>query len=116
MFDMPTIGGRMLTQATQDTREAHVDARIPSQPAPAAWAEAVPVAARRARFTAVAAGPALWRVSAADGRVVGHVAVVDAAGERPFRARRYHAASRSFRDLGDFWSCDQALECLRLSR
>lgn len=62
------------------------------------------------------AAPSLWRVIDADGRVIGHVqARADRRGTR-FRARRYHPPTRAFRDLGDFWSADDAVDCLRYSR
>jgi len=62
------------------------------------------------------AGPALWRVIDPSGRVLGHLqAVADAAGVR-YRARRFHAPSRAFRDLGDFWTADDAVDCLRFAR
>jgi hypothetical protein len=62
------------------------------------------------------AGPALWRVIDAGGRVIGHLqAFVDARGVR-YRARRFHMATRAFRDLGDFWSADDAVDCLRFAR
>lgn len=75
----------------------------------------------RAQLTAstlrlVAAGPGLWRVVDAKGIVAGHLQeIVQDAGTR-FRARRYHAPSRAFRDVGDFWSREQAIECLRVAR
>lgn len=62
-----------------------------------------------------AAAPSLWRVVSA-GRIIGHLqALVDDAGVR-YRARRFHAGSRAFRDLGDFWSAADAIECLRFAR
>jgi hypothetical protein len=79
-------------------------------------ASEVESAARRARLTATVVGPALWRVSDARGRVIGHVRRAPTAEGDRFRAQRFHATSRSFRVLGDFWSSDQAVECLRFSR
>ena len=62
------------------------------------------------------AAPALWRVSDARGRVIGHIqALAEDAGVR-YRARRFHAASRAFRDLGEFWSSGDAIDCLRFAR
>lgn len=61
------------------------------------------------------ASAALWRVIA-DGRVIGHLQeIVTDSGIR-YRARRYHPTTRAFRDLGDFWSADEAVDCLRLGR
>lgn len=63
-----------------------------------------------------AAAPALWRVIDQSGRVIGHLqAVVESRGTR-FRARRFHAASRTFRDLGEFWNARDAIDCLRFAR
>jgi hypothetical protein len=33
-----------------------------------------------------------------------------------FRVERFHAPSRSFRTLGEFWSVREALECVRYQR
>lgn len=55
----------------------------------------------------------LWRVVSPAGRVLGHLqAIPHPQGER-YRARRYHPASATFVDLGDFWSADDAVACLR---
>lgn len=71
---------------------------------------------RAAPLSLAGAGPALWRVIDPAGRVIGHLqSVVHAQGVR-YRARRFHAASRTFRDLGDFWSADDAVDCLRFAR
>lgn len=62
------------------------------------------------------AGPALWRVVDHAGLVIGHVqTLVGDAGVR-YRAKRFHARSRAFRALGDFWSPDDAIDCLRYAR
>ena len=62
------------------------------------------------------AAPALWRVMDASGRVIGHLqASAQRQGVR-YRARRFHTASRTFRELGEFWSADDAIECLRFAR
>ena len=61
------------------------------------------------------AGSRLWRVVNASGHVIGHLeSVDDPLGER-FRAKRYHAPSTRFRVLGEFWSADDAVACLRYS-
>ena len=66
------------------------------------------------RLTAARAG--LWRVIDARGRIIGHLeARAQHQGVR-YRAQRFHAASHAFRDLGEFWSADDAVECLRLGR
>ena len=70
----------------------------------------------RAAVVLATAGPALWRVVDPSGRVLGHLqAVADATGVR-YRARRFHAPTRAFRDLGDFCTADDAVDCLRFAR
>jgi hypothetical protein len=75
-----------------------------------------PRLAPRIREHLVAAAPSLWRVLRPDGRVIGHVQQVAQPDGVRFRARRFHAASHEFRDLGDFWTADDAVECLRFTR
>ncbi|WP_243074988.1 hypothetical protein [Microbacterium sp. SS28] len=66
------------------------------------------------RLAAAATG--LWRVLDAQGLIIGHLeAHLEGQGVR-YGARRFHAASRTFRELGEFWSADDAVECLRLGR
>ncbi|AZS36976.1 hypothetical protein CVS47_01599 [Microbacterium lemovicicum] len=79
-------------------------------------AEAVITAARRALLTAVTAAPGLWRITGRDGRVIGHIRATGQGATLRYGALRYQPLSRAFRDLGDFWSCEQALDTLRLSR
>jgi len=58
----------------------------------------------------------LWRVTDPSGHVVGHVqAGCEAQGTR-FHARRFHAASRAFLDVGAFWTVEEAVDCLRYLR
>lgn len=81
--------------------------------APAAGA---PRVSRRAGVGLVAAGPDLWRVVDRSGRVSGHLrAEVTDQGVR-YRALRFHPASRGFREIGRFWSADDAVDCLSLVR
>lgn len=76
---------------------------------------AIPSTTSPARL--VSAGSALWRVVDRRGLVVGHVMALPRDSDQTrFRARRYHAPSRTFRDLGDFWSPADAVECVWLSR
>ena len=75
---------------------------------------ALPITTGSARL--LPAGPALWRVVDRSGRVSGHIALVEDGGGTRYRARRYHSPTRSFRDLGDFWVCEQAIECLTFAR
>jgi hypothetical protein len=75
-----------------------------------------PTLSAGARVRLAPAAPQLWRVSDESGRVIGHLQVVgDGEGVR-FRARRFHRTSRAFVDVGEFWSADDAAECLRLTR
>ena len=79
-------------------------------------APAFPPLTRGAGFRFDAAGPALWRVVDQAGLVIGHLqALAGEAGVR-YRAKRFHARTRSFRELGDFWSPDDAIDCLRFAR
>ena len=66
------------------------------------------------QLTAAAAG--LWRVIDSRGRIIGHLEALAARQGVRYRARRFHAASRAFRDLGDFWSADDAVDALRFTR
>jgi hypothetical protein len=79
----------------------------------AAPAPTVPpgVPVRLARATA-----SLWRVIDRSGRVIGHLQAIAQSDGVRFRARRFHAASRAFLELGDFWSAADAIDCLRFAR
>lgn len=68
----------------------------------------------RARL--VHASDSLWRVLDAKGIVIGHLEVIPLGDDVRYRARRYHAPSRAFRDLGEFWSADDAVDSLRFAR
>ncbi|WP_156378762.1 hypothetical protein [Microbacterium sp. Root61] len=69
-----------------------------------------------APYRLLPAGGSLWRVVDARGLVIGHIQEFTDGGDTRFRARRYRPASRSFLELGDFWSREQAVECLRFTR
>jgi len=58
----------------------------------------------------------LWRVVDGSGRALGHLQQRGAGKHARFAARRFHAASGRFRDIGEFCRAAEALECLRLSR
>lgn len=75
-----------------------------------------PTVAPRLGVHLVPAAPGLWRVSNMHGHVIGHLQVMCSGSGVGYRARRFHAASRAFRDLGEFWSADEALECLVFAR
>lgn len=68
------------------------------------------------RVRLVEAGTLQWRVVADDGRVLGHLKQEAVGGATRYRARRFHTASRAFRDVGDFWSADDAARALVFSR
>ena len=58
---------------------------------------------------------ALWRVTRADGDVVGYVErYAEARGTR-FRAKRMIVRQQRFVSVGEFWSMDDALDCFRAS-
>jgi hypothetical protein len=59
------------------------------------------------------AGNDLWRVISPAGRVIGHLESVDDPRGVRFRAKRYHAPTMRFRELGEFWSAEDAVACLR---
>lgn len=82
-----------------------------------AAAPAVPLAPPHLRTTRgvrlVRATADLWRVVDTSGRVIGHLQLVPHPLGRRCRARRYHAPTSRFRDVGDFWSADDAVAALR---
>lgn len=61
-------------------------------------------------------GLSLWRVVDRDNRVIGHVESTGHGHDRRWLARRFHAPSRTFRDLGAFWSADDAVDCVTFAR
>lgn len=71
---------------------------------------------RRPSLRLIAAAPGLWRLTDRSGRVIGHLQALVSGSDVRYRARRFHAASRMFRDLGEFWSADDAVECVVFSR
>lgn len=75
-----------------------------------------PSLATRSRMRLFPAGPSLWRVLEPGGRVIGHLQAVAQAGGIRFRARRFNADARAFRELGEFWSADDAIDCLIFAR
>nr|WP_235929033.1 hypothetical protein [Marisediminicola senii] len=70
----------------------------------------------RRGLTATQLNDGLWRVTGTSGAVVGYVEGLDAgatAGGQRFRAKRFLARQKRFTIDGEFWSMDDALECLR---
>jgi len=76
---------------------------------------ATPPLSRAANVRLVPAGPLLWRI-VDRGRVIGHLQAVREGADLRYRARRFHTPSRAFRDLGEFWSVDDAVECVIFAR
>lgn len=75
-----------------------------------------PRLSRRAGVRLVAAGPGLWRVIERSGHVSGHLRADDTDQGVRYRALRFHPVSRGFRELGRFWSAEDAVDCLSLVR
>lgn len=67
-----------------------------------------------ARLTRVARGR--WRVTDRTGRVIGHVHSILADRGWRYAAERFSTSSRTFRALGEFWTPEEALDCLRYQR
>ncbi|MGG7508059.1 hypothetical protein [Plantibacter sp. YIM 135249] len=55
-----------------------------------------------------------WRITAPDGRVLGNVEQLGAAGDTSFVARRFHVASATYLPLGRFHSKDDAVDAFRV--
>lgn len=55
----------------------------------------------------------LWRVVDVSGRAIGHLQVVPHPLGLRYRALRYHVPAGRLRAVGDFWSPDDAAQCLR---
>jgi hypothetical protein len=74
-----------------------------------------PQLTRAVNVRLVPAGPLLWRI-VDRGRAIGHLQAVREGADVRYRARKFHAPSRAFRDLGEFWSVDDAVECVIFAR
>ena len=78
--------------------------------------EAAPTLSSATRVRLTPAAPALWRVVDAGGRVIGHLAArAEGTGTR-YEARVLQAQTHTFRPVGEFWSADDAVDCLRFTR
>jgi hypothetical protein len=62
----------------------------------------------------VALNDALWRVTRADGDVVGYVERFTESRGTRFRAKRMIVRQQRFVPVGEFWSMDDALDCFRV--
>lgn len=67
-------------------------------------------------LTLVPAGAGRWRVLDCSGRALGHLVRYESELGPRYRAQRFHAPSRTFRAIGEFWSAPEAADTLRLSR
>jgi hypothetical protein len=117
------------TRAARSTQAARAGLRSASSPSPTArhavssdaWAQSIERVAQ-GRRPAVVSGldlkpvnASLWRATAPDGHVVGHIEqTFSAEGER-FVAKRYAPHRSAFVALGEFWQLSDAAECLRNS-
>ncbi|GAA5198451.1 hypothetical protein [Microbacterium jejuense] len=76
----------------------------------------VPHVSSRSQVRLDRVAPDLWRVIDRAGLVIGHLQIVSEREGTRYRARRFHATAHGFRDLGDFWNADDAVDVLRLGR
>lgn len=100
----------MITDTSLDTRTS-ADTRT----SPDTRTSIAPAVSPHTRVSLVPVSAALWRVVDPRGRAMGHLQrLAEPQGER-FRARRFHVASGAFRDVGEFWSAQDAVDALRYS-
>ncbi len=76
-------------------------------------ASATPGAARRRGIALVQLHDELWRVTRTDGEVLGYIESFVVPDGRRYRSKRLIPLHRRFLHLGDFWSFDDAVDCLR---
>ena len=74
---------------------------------------ATPALASARGLALVRASGDLWRVIDTAGRVRGHLQVLPHPLGVRYGARLYHPATGRLRAVGDFWSADEAVDCLR---
>ncbi len=71
------------------------------------------IATQTSQIRTVRINDFLWRVTAPDGFVFGHVErTITPDGER-FDAKRYRLAAARFMPVGRFWQFDDAVQCLQ---
>lgn len=73
----------------------------------------IPVRSVRNDIALVQLHDSLWRVTRADGEVLGYVESFAEPRGRRFRSKRLLALQKRFVSLGEFWSVDDAVDCLR---
>ena len=61
-------------------------------------------------------GEGRWRLVDAAGLIVGHIDTYTEARGTRYRALRYHPTARTMREIGAFWSLENAVDCLRYAR
>ncbi|MGO2659472.1 hypothetical protein [Mycetocola reblochoni] len=71
------------------------------------------LAPRHRDLRMISVNAALARVVNTDGAIIGHVERLQRGGSEGYLAKRFVPAQRSFRDLGDFRSLSDAVDCLR---
>jgi hypothetical protein len=123
MASTQTAGAGQSARSTQAGRAAASGAAHVTRSAVSsdAWAQSIERVAQ-GRRPAVVSGldlkpvnASLWRATAPDGHVVGHIEqTFSAEGER-FVAKRYAPHRSTFVALGEFWQLADAAECLRNS-
>ncbi|HWH27190.1 MAG TPA: hypothetical protein VNT53_11170 [Pseudolysinimonas sp.] len=79
---------------------------------------ALPLTSAPRGLTVVPRRGALWRVTRADGVVLGYVEKVSdgggaSGGGTRFRSKRLRERATGFHIIGDFWSADDAVDALR---
>ncbi|THG28810.1 hypothetical protein E6C64_17725 [Naasia lichenicola] len=57
----------------------------------------------------------LWRITRDSGQVLGYVEHIENGALPRFQAKRLASTGRSFVAAGEFWSFDDAVDCLRFS-
>ena len=72
-----------------------------------------PAPGLRVRLTP--AGPALWSVEDAAGRIIGHLQSIEHPLGTRWRTRRHHVRAGGFLTLGEFWAIDDAVAALRMN-
>ncbi|KZE91032.1 hypothetical protein [Microbacterium sp. TNHR37B] len=57
-----------------------------------------------------------WRAMDRSGRVLGHIQARGESDARRYVARRFLTSRNAYRDLGEFWTLREAVDCVRFSR
>lgn len=71
------------------------------------------IAAHHGGLRLIAVRDSMWRVIAPDERIIGHLERINTEEGELFRAQRFVTSRARFSALGDFWSADDAIDCLR---